>query len=177
VLRSSSPRTRPGPVFRPLHQSRNHGIPLNILPDALKFGLVSHPVVIGFVLPEGLTNAPQSSIRVARGDSFDAARDSSQRRSGQEEYVYVIRHHHLGVERVLTELFTTKDGVLREHRNLGVAKPDGAKSCAVERGVEVTKFLAVSSTGTLACVFLSFQDTARRGGPTRWGCATRQGPE
>jgi hypothetical protein len=42
------------------------------------------------------------------------------------------------------------------------------------RKADVVSKVVGSSTGTLACVHCLFLNTARRGGPTWWGCATTQ---
>ena len=76
-----------------------------------------------FVFPEMHTDAPQSDVGVARGNALDTARDAGQRHPRPEEHVHVVRHDHVSVKLVMSQLFAAKDGVLNVAGNSGVAKP------------------------------------------------------
>ena len=72
-------------------------------------------MIVRLGLPEGLTCAPQQSIRLSRRVAFHGLRESAGAYPGLHQHVHMIRHYHKSLEIVVLQLFRTVSDGSNDH--------------------------------------------------------------
>ena len=108
--------TRPWPMGGLIDQTRGYRIVLNVSNEAIQFIVVSHSMVEGFVLPEGLSGPAGNQIGLPRRSAFQPPHDCSQGNLRLQEHMNVIRHDHPGSK-----------GILHQLCHANVFQPNGSK--------------------------------------------------
>lgn len=147
--------TGPIPVFGFGHEFGAHGIPFDVVADALEFTGISDPVVEGLILPKMFTRAAQGGVGVPRGHSFHDRGDFRKGHARLQQDVNVVGHDHKGVQFVTAKLGAAQDGVFGVISNFGVGQPSRAEGSRVQSCVEQLE--------SFARRVLVFRGTAIRG--------------
>jgi len=85
-------RTRPRPLLHALNQPSAHRVLFDVACDALKFPIAAHPVVIGFILPEGVAGVAKNDVGLSGTSTFDGSGYLSQRFVRLKKNVHVVGH-------------------------------------------------------------------------------------
>jgi hypothetical protein len=120
ILEEGAAGAGPPPVLGLGDQASAHGIPFDVMTDALEFGRVPDPVIKRFVLPKRLSRAAQRGVGVARRDTLDDAGDFGKREAGVQEDMDMVGHDDIGVQDEAAEIGAAPDGVFGVVCELGV---------------------------------------------------------
>jgi hypothetical protein len=142
--RFACPRdTRPRPKLRRLNQPRINRILLDVNGDAVQFFSVPHPMVIGFVLPEGLAGLSQDSIGRTCRRPFEPAHDLGNLEPGQHQQMNVVRHHQPRAKFVeLLVPFTGDEGIANGMGDDRILQPCGTAAGLMQGSVGSYKRMA-----------------------------------
>jgi hypothetical protein len=134
---------RPGPQVRFFHQSGPHRIPFDVPTDPLEFPPVSHPVVIGLVLPEWQPGSTQDEVGLATAGILHGARDFPQCFVRLQQNMHVVRHDHPCKEFIQSPSFSSRKKCLRDNRgNLSTLQERGTRMGGVQLPVQRQEPLA-----------------------------------
>jgi hypothetical protein len=86
--------TRPRPFLHALNQPRTHGVSFDVVNDTLKFPVVAHPMVMGFILPKRPSGSAKNDIRLTGARAFYSSGYLVHRFVRLRQNVYVVRHQH-----------------------------------------------------------------------------------
>jgi hypothetical protein len=101
--RFAAPSARPSIVLGAGDQSCSHRISLNVTPDATRFLLTSHPVVIGLSLPERFARASQQPICLAGSVAFQRLQQPARRDLGTDQQMNVVSHNHPSIQMIVAK--------------------------------------------------------------------------
>jgi hypothetical protein len=143
-------RTGPRPLFDTFDQPRAHRVAFDISGDMLKFPVVAHPMVTGFVLPKRPPGAAKNDVCVPGTRAFDGSGYLSQRFVGLQESVNMVRRHNPDEEVAQLPLF-----VGREHRvdndsgDARICQPHRTRSRTVQLSVDLCEPLSLRGRRTV----------------------------
>ena len=130
-------RARPPPTFRRRNQPCLHRIVLDILPNAFKFVVGSHQMVVALILPERLAATPQHSICFMRGKSLQGPQPSRRLDVRCHQKMNVIRHDHKGVHSIAMEpLLPIAQACQDQRGDFRHAQIQGPRSGLVEDSID-----------------------------------------
>ena len=125
--------TGPSPLLLRAHQSRLDRIPLDITDYVLEFLRRTNPVIVGLLLPKGLSAASQHTIGNPAGPPFQPAHDVRHRDMRLPHCVHMIRHDRPGVKVVrMTDGRTMLDSIFDNLGDAGVLQPDRPGTTSVK---------------------------------------------
>ena len=89
---------RPEVVLGPGDESCLHGMLFNVTGDPIPFDLASDPMVVGFLLPERFTGAPQQTVGLTGRETLQRFQQPAGRNQRKEQDMQVIAHNHEGAQ-------------------------------------------------------------------------------
>ena len=96
------PSAGPGKILGARTQSGGHGIILDLVRDAVELDGVSHPAVVGFVLPEGLAGDAEHFVSFFGRKSFQGVHHIGNIHVRRDQQMDVIPHHDIIMQDVPT---------------------------------------------------------------------------
>ena len=125
--------TRPRPLFCCGNQPSFDRIVLDIPDQFIQFSRRANPVIVGFILPECFSAAPEQAIRNSASSSLQPAHDIRHRDMRLPHYVHMVRHDRPGVKIVgVAGGRTVLESILDNSGNTGVAQPERSRTASVE---------------------------------------------
>src|ERR1035438_3085911 len=126
--------TGPRPLLFRAHQSRFDGVALDITDYVRQLSRRANPVIVGLILPKGISTAPQHSIGNPAGPALQPAHLVAQASAcgWLPHCVNVVRHDRPGVKVVRVADCTVLDSVLDNFGDAGIPQPEGPRIGWVE---------------------------------------------
>jgi hypothetical protein len=84
---------RPWPVFGREYKTSRNGIVFDVPDDRAALPIASHPMIVRFILPKGISRPPQSRISGACARALDVHQSLSQRYQRPPQGVNVVGHY------------------------------------------------------------------------------------
>ena len=119
-------------IFDVLNQAGSNRIPLDVPGNSIPFVLISHPMIVGFALPELLAGAIEQSIGFARGSSFQRFEQLARRYRRTQEHVDMVRHNYERSELIMAEIGAFQKGVNDNLRNVFLPQEQRPRSCFIQ---------------------------------------------
>src|SRR5579863_8631102 len=94
---------RPWTLLHLRNQPRLYRILLDIARDPVPLILISHPMIVGFALPERLSCASQQPIRLPRRKSLERLKELARRYQRKEKHVDMVCHDRKRSKLIVTE--------------------------------------------------------------------------
>ena len=127
--------TGPRPLLFRAHQSRFDGVALDITDYVRQLSRRANPVIVGLILPKGISTAPQHSIGNPAGPALQPAHLVAQASAcgWLPHCVNVVRHDRPGVKVVgMADCRAILDSLLDHSGDAGIPQPEGPRTGSVE---------------------------------------------
>src|ERR1051326_8494289 len=129
-------RTGPSPVLHPVHKTGLHRIAFYVTDHLRQFIPVANPVVVRFILPEGLPGAIQNFIRTFRREVFDRFGNFCHWGRRVHDDVDMVRHNHPSHEFIKLQFrLSESERVNHNLRDPIIAQPGRPEPSGIQLGL------------------------------------------